>query len=141
MRHVGRTPPSSHLRNIGPVGTFSVRVEIHEASGGGSEVLDAIVDTGATRTTIPGSLLRRLGIEPYRTGEFRLADGSIRQLRLGRARVRIEGREELTQVAFGDDDMPCLLGTITLEELDLAVDPVNRRLIPTSALLLVLRAA
>ena len=118
-----------------------MRVEVSDASGGRSDVVDAIVDTGATRTAIPGSLLRRLGVEPYRTAEFRLADGSTRHLRLGRARVRIEGREELTQVAFGDENMPCLLGAITLEELDLAVDPVNRRLIPTSALLLILRAA
>lgn len=123
------------------MGTFSVRLDVAGPAGELSEIVDAIVDTGATRTTIPGSLLHRLGIEPYRTANFRLADGSTRSLRLGRARVRIEGREEFTQVAFGDEGMPCLLGAITLEELDLAVDPVNRRLMPTSALLLALRVA
>lgn len=123
------------------MGTFSVRLEVSDAAGLRSEEIDAVVDTGATRTTIPGSLLRRLGIDPYRSAEFQLADGTRRELRLGRARVSIGGREELTQVAFGDEDMPCLLGAITLEELDLAVDPVNRRLIPTTALLLGLRPA
>ena len=123
------------------VGTFSVRIEIADVGGARSEVADAIVDTGATRTTIPASVLDRIGIRPYRSARFQLADGSIRELRLGRARVTVAGRAELTQVAFGDEGMPCLLGAITLEELDLAVDPVHRKLIPTTALLLRSHAA
>lgn len=121
---------------VGSVGTFSVRIAVGDPSGERFEQVDAIVDTGATRTTIPASLLRSLGVMPHRTAEFELADGSTRELSLGRARVRVEGREDLTQVAFGDEGMPCLLGAITLEELDLAVDPVNKRLIPTRPLLL-----
>jgi clan AA aspartic protease len=118
------------------MGVFSVRIDVGDPNGERFETVDAIVDTGATRTTIPARLLRALGVYPYRTGSFRLADGRTRELGLGRTRVRVEGREELTQVAFGDDEMPCLLGAITLEELDLAVDPVNKRLVPTTALLL-----
>ncbi len=118
------------------MGTFSVRIEVGDPEGKRFEAIDAIVDTGATRTTIPAPVLRALGVEPYRKASFRLADGRLRELGLGRTKVRVDGREELTQVAFGDDGMPCLLGAITLEELDLAVDPVNKRLVPTAALLL-----
>lgn len=115
---------------------FSVRIEVGDPDGKRFEAVDAIVDTGATRTTIPASLLRALGVEAYRQASFRLADGTIRELGLGRTRVRVDGRAELTQVAFAEEGMPALLGAITMEELDLAVDPVNRRLVPTTGLLL-----
>ncbi len=119
-----------------PVGTFSVRIEVGDPDGKRFQAIEAIVDTGATRTTIPSSVLNALGVDPYRKAAFRLADGRMRELGLGRTRVRVDGREEFTQVAFGEDGMPCLLGAITLEELDLAVDPVNKRLVPTAGLLL-----
>jgi hypothetical protein len=48
----------------------------------------------------------------------------------------VDGREEFTLVVFGDEDMPALLGAVTLEELRLVVDPIRRRLVPTRALLM-----
>ena len=49
-----------------------------EAAGpdGASVTLDALVDTGATYTLAPASVLRRLGVEPIGRQTFLIADGS-----------------------------------------------------------------
>jgi predicted aspartyl protease len=124
-----------------PVGTFSTRIEVGDASARRFTTVDALVDTGATHTTLPRALLATLGIEPYRTARFRLADGTVQELALGRTWVRVGGGAELTQVAFGEEGMPALLGAITLEQLHLAVDPVQKRLLPSDPLPLLVHAA
>ena len=40
-----------------------------------------LVDTGATDTFVPGSVLRRLGIKPAGKREYELADGTWQDLR------------------------------------------------------------
>ena len=52
------------------------------------------------------------------------------------ARVRYDDVEVTTLVIFGDEGTGALLGAYTLEGLGLAVDPVNRRLIPMTGLLM-----
>ncbi len=89
-----------------------------------------MVDTGATYTFLPGSLLRELGIEPTRTSEFQLASGETVQYARGAAVVRINGFAQMTPVIFGDDAADPLIGVVTLEELELAVDPVAGELVP-----------
>ena len=91
-----------------------------------------MVDTGATYTFLPGSLLRELGIEPTRTSEFQLASGETVQYARGEAVVRINGFAQTTPVIFGDDAAEPLIGVVTLEELELAVDPVAGALIPAT---------
>lgn len=113
-----------------PMGTFRVRIEVGDPEGGRFEPVDALVDTGATSTSLPASLLRRLGVEPYRTATFEMADGSRTELPLGHTWVRVNGLQELTQVVFAEEESPPLLGAIALEGLGLAVDPVRRRLVP-----------
>ena len=89
-----------------------------------------MVDTGATYTFLPGSMLRELGIEPTRTSEFQLARGATAQYARGEAVIRIKGFARVTPVIFGDDDAEPLIGVFTLEQLELAVDPVAGALIP-----------
>lgn len=97
------------------------------------EPVDALVDTGATYTVLPRPLLEELGVPPHTRAPFVLADGREVERELGRAWIRIDGREEFSLVVFGDQ---ALLGAVTLEELRLAPDPVSRRLVPVPALMM-----
>jgi clan AA aspartic protease len=100
------------------------------------QIVNALVDTGATFTVIPSAILHRLGITPTETARFRMADGTATELPLGETDVRIEGRIISTTVVFGEDSETAMLGVYTLERALLAVDPVGQRLIPTDGLLI-----
>ena len=45
--------------------TFSVAISVGDLRGERFEEMDALVDTGATTTVVPGGALRRLGIAPH----------------------------------------------------------------------------
>ena len=89
-----------------------------------------MVDTGATYTFVPGSMLRELGIVPTRTTEFELVSGETTRYERGEAVVRINGFAQVTPVVFADDEAEPLIGVVTLEQLELGVDPVAGELIP-----------
>jgi len=118
------------------VGTFSVPMEVGTLDGQSYETIEALVDTGASYTVAPASLLNRLGITPREHIEFELADGRIIELGIGEARVRIDGRDAVTLVVFGEEGVSPLLGAYTLEGVRLAVDPLRQLLVHTSALLM-----
>ena len=116
------------------MGTFSHPIEVIAADGSRSVTVDALVDTGSTYTCLPASLMRDLGIIPYRRIQSELADGSIVEDGIGEARVRVAGIELTTIVIFAGAGAPALLGAYTLEGALLVVDPVGQRLRPTHAL-------
>ena len=116
------------------MGTFSYPLEVMAADGSRSATVSALVDTGSTYTCLPASLLRELGIVPYRRIRSELADGSVVEESVGEARVRVEGIEQSTIVIFAGEGAPALLGAYTLEGALLVVDPVRQRLRPTHAL-------
>lgn len=118
------------------MGTFRVQIEIGDAAGARWETVDALVDTGATYTTVPASLLERLGVTPHARDVFELADGRRVEHDIGRGWVRVSGRAEVTLVVFGEPGAAPLLGAYTLEGLRLAADPINRRLVPVPVLLM-----
>ena len=98
--------------------------------------MQALVDTGASHTVLPSSLLRRLGVVPFRTVLYRIGDGSRIPREIGETRLRVNGLEATRIVAFGEDNLPPLLGADTLQGILLVVDPVEERLVPADALLL-----
>ena len=57
------------------MGTFQYKVEIGDTQGERFEEIDALVDTGATYTSVPASLLERLGVDVHDKVSFILADG------------------------------------------------------------------
>ena len=118
------------------MGTFSHLIQVGDPSGEHFEEVGALVDTGASYTVMPGSLLRELGVSSHTTEDFELADGRITQMDIGQTWVRIDGRSVITLVVFGDEDARSLLGAYTLEGLALSVDPSNERLIHTRRLLM-----
>ena len=121
-------------RRSSKVGTFSVEIAIGDVGGENFEEIEALVDTGATTTVIPGATLRRLGIAPTKRETFEYAGGQRVELDMAEARAQVAGRETTTWVIFGEDDA-ALLGAYTLEGTFLAVDPYGQRLIPVPGLL------
>ncbi len=126
------------------MGTFRVRIEVGDPEARRYEPLEALVDTGATYTTVSSSLLEQLGVVPHAHDAFVphahdafvLAEGRRTERDIGRTWVRIDGRAELTLVVFANPDAPVLLGAYTLEGVRLAADRVGRRLVPVPGLLL-----
>jgi predicted aspartyl protease len=119
------------------MGTFEVWMEVGGSETGSFERVEALVDTGATYTVLPGTLLRSLGVVPHTRAPFVVADGREIELDIGRAWIRLESRHELTLVVFGE---VALVGAFTLEALRLAPDPISQRLVPVPALLMRLAA-
>ncbi len=113
------------------MGTFRWPLRISSMDGQRTQDLEATVDTGAAYTTLPGRLLRELGIEPVGKRRFLLADGRRIEMDYGEACAMVDGESVATLVVFGQDDAPALLGAYTLEGLALAVDPVEQRLVST----------
>lgn len=109
---------------------FRQRVEIGSQSGQAVESLEALVDTRATYTWIPQSVLQRLGLAPAFKRQFLLTDGMSIERDVAQVLARIDGQTLYTLCIFGDEGSEALLGVVTLEEFGLGVDPVNRRLIP-----------
>lgn len=98
--------------------------------------MDALVDTGASTTSVPASVLRELGVRPVSTERFRFAQGEVRELPVGCACIRFAGKELITQVIFNAEGTSPLLGALALAGAYMAVDPAGQRLIPVEGLLM-----
>ena len=129
------------------MGVFSVEISVKAAPPGvGTGAADgnierdewvdlsATVDTGAFLFSLPGSLLRSMGVIPSFTETVRMADGTTREMDVGQAWLRMDGRQVITLVAFNEDYTTPLLGSLALETLRLAVDPVGQRLFPMDSI-------
>jgi predicted aspartyl protease len=92
--------------------------------------VDMTVDSGAVYSVIPTAFLRRIGVRPYATETFVLADGSSVRRKIGAATFEIEGRQGPSPVVFGRRGDVALLGAVTLEATGLALDPLRRTLRP-----------
>ena len=115
-----------------------VRVEIvvvNPRTGARSDAIGALADTGATLSVIPREILHRLGVQKLRTVSLVLADGRRAERDVGDAAVSVNGESVPCRVVFGESADAILLGLTVLEQLGLAVDPVQRRLVPTDFLL------
>jgi len=113
------------------MGTFRIDVEIENPARPGDRrvVRSALVDTGAELSWIPAELLRSLGIEPYGTWRFRQADGTILERRTGAAFLHVGEKRTADDVVFGEPGDLVLLGSRTLEGLNVRVEPVTKQLV------------
>lgn len=112
------------------MGTFSVRIQVGDLDGQTSEEMVALVDADAMMSVVPASTLRRLGIQPVKSAVFERASGEQVTLDMGHANVRVQGKETISWVIFGEDTDDVLLGSHTLTGVMLGVDPSAQRLIP-----------
>ena len=116
------------------MGIFSTEVYIGDLEQRQWVDLSATVDTGAFLTSVPGSLLRAIGVVPSIDESVRMADGRTRILEVGHAWLRMNGREVITLVAFNDDYTTPLLGSLALDTLRMSVDPVGQKLVPLDSI-------
>ena len=89
--------------------TFTVSLGITDRRRERYVTVDALVDTGATYTSLPAGVLADLGIEQVEVRRFRLADNRVVEYPLGEARLRLDGREFTAPVIFASDDGPVLV--------------------------------
>jgi clan AA aspartic protease len=87
-----------------------------------------LVDSGAVYSIVPQATLEELGIEPHRTLEFVLADGTKLTRKVGDAFFEYQGSGGAAPVIFGQDGDAALLGVTALESLALVLNPFNRQL-------------
>ena len=118
------------------MGTFLVEIEVGSPDAQRWLAVDALVDTGASQCSLPGSLLRELGLYPTRRKEYRFAQGESRVMGVGQTYIRLMGEEFITDFIFNEEGTMPLLGALALENAQLAVDPYAMRLIPRPGILL-----
>jgi clan AA aspartic protease len=90
---------------------------------------DAMVDTGAVRSSVPAPLLDQLGIKPYNQVTVELADGGKNEVGIADG-IRFEimqRRSSDDALVLGDE---VLIGQTLLEKMDLLVDCARQRLVP-----------
>lgn len=121
------------------MGTFRVAIEVGDPLGQRWTRIEALVDTGATYTWLPQSILHDLGVVPSFQFSFILADGRRIDRDMAETRTRLDSQERTTLVVFGDEGTDPLLGAYTLEAFGLSADPVNQRLVPVPGLLMSVR--
>jgi aspartyl protease family protein len=101
----------------------------------GVEVHDALVDTGATLTTLPRAVADGLGLDVVGRKRARTMTGVV-EIDRSFAWIEVQGKDGFVEVSVSDTFEGVLIGVTTLETLGLAVDPVSERLIDAELLLL-----
>lgn len=111
--------------------TFHVDLEIENPARPGErrQLRSVLVDTGAELTWVPAEILESLGIERYTKWRFRQADGTVLERWAGAALLHVAGKRTADDVVFGEPNDLVLLGSRTLEGLNVRIDPVIRQLV------------
>ena len=117
------------------MGTFRADLWIGNLFTDAGTNVEALVDTGATYSMIPSTVLDELGIEPVETRVSRIAGGARAELQTSWARFSAAGQNAVARVSFGPEGI-YLLGATTLEDMGLAADPIDQRLITQESLLM-----
>ena len=93
------------------------------------EVMDALVDTGATELGMSKSFATQLGLIPFRQRNVRTVNGNVVVQTYLPVRLTVQGRECHCDVMELPGDVPVLIGQVPLELMDWVVDPKRQRLI------------
>lgn len=97
------------------------------------EVIDALVDSGATALSLPRRMIQQLGLLPLRTRRALTTAGIQDVPTFGAVRLTVRGRDCVCDVTEVNDVCPVLIGQVPLELMDFLVDPTRRRLIANPA--------
>ena len=122
------------------MGTFEIQVRVRNPMGGDYEKATMTVDTGASYSKLPASLLGKLGIErEERTYPVVLADDRIEEYAIGQASFEIAGRARISPVLFGEEGI-ALLGATSLQALGLIPDTQSHELVDAKLLMVGMRS-
>ena len=83
---------------------------------------DAIVDTGATRLSLPKPLIEQLGLTPIGRTRARTTNGVVDRLIYSAIRFTVLERSGTLEITEVPANVPVLVGHMVLEMLDLCVD-------------------
>jgi clan AA aspartic protease len=97
------------------------------------EILDALVDTGASNLSMPSDLIQKLGLKLYRHRRTMTVGGPRQTGVYSAVRLTIQDRDCIVEVNELPDGCPVLIGQIPLEAMDWVVDPNSQRLIGNPA--------
>ena len=113
------------------MGTFRVDIEIENPARPGQRrtIKSVLVDTGAELSWVPAENLESLGVERNNKWRFRQADGTIVERWTGGVSVFVAGKRAADEVVFGEPHDLVLVGSRTLEGLNLRVEPVTKQLV------------
>src|SRR5437764_10782362 len=113
------------------MGTFRTDVEIANPVQPLKRELirTVLVNTGAELSWFPAPVLHSLGITRLKVWHFRQADGTVLSRWTGAALVYAGGTMTNDEVVFGEPNDLVLLGSRSLEGLNLRVDPVRKQLV------------
>lgn len=95
-----------------------------------SRQVSFLIDSGAFHSLVPSKILRELRVEPYRSVDIVLADGSEITRAVGDLFFDLDGHSGMAPVIFGLEGEEPLLGATTLESLGLVLNPLRRELYP-----------
>src|SRR2546426_9354262 len=97
------------------MGMFEVKVKLANlAAPGRAEEVSLLVDTGATLSWIPRTILERLGVKPFSRLPFTLADGRRLERDTSAVLLTIDGRKSAVQVALAEPGEGAVLGATFL---------------------------
>jgi aspartyl protease family protein len=99
------------------------------------EISEAIVDTGASWTTIPKALAVDLGLEIVGRRRVMTANGPV-EVEQSHAMIEYDGHLSFSDIMISSTYSGVLLGALTLEGMALAVDPKSGKLVDSELLLL-----
>src|SRR5207247_188608 len=113
------------------MGTFRVDIEIENPARPGERrtLKSVLVDTGAELSWVPAEILESLGVERNNEWRFRQADGTILERWTGGVSLYVVGKRAADEVVFGEPGDLVLVGSRTLEGLNLRVEPVTKQLV------------
>jgi predicted aspartyl protease len=97
------------------------------------EVVEALVDTGATNLSLPQRFVAQLGLLPIRTRRAVTTAGIRDVPTCGAVKLTVQGRDCVCDVTEVDDACPVLIGQVPLELMDFVVDAGRRQLIGNPA--------
>ena len=96
------------------------------------ETVTLLVDSGSVYTWISATVLRDLGVQPTDRRRIITIEGRTAERGVTEILITVEGRTLHTLCLFGEPGDLDVLGAYTLEGFGLAIDPVQRRLIPAT---------
>lgn len=113
------------------MGTFytSVKIESPLRRGVTRTIPAALVDTGAELTWAPRAMMEELGIAPEKRETFQMANGNVITRDVGYAIVHAAGAQTNDEVIFAEEGDILILGSRSLEGMNLRVDARNKQLV------------
>ena len=113
------------------MGQFRVDIEIENPARPGERrgIHAALVDTGAELSWVPAEILESLGVERNNQWRFRQANGTILERWTGTVLLHFAGKRVGDEMVFGMPGDLVLLGSRSIEGLNLRVEPVTKRLV------------